>query len=210
MDSLSELKFRPCIPSDVDAAVPLIYSSGPTTFDYVFNNGKITAIDFLKFAFLTKGGEFSYDNHIAAIHDDRLIGVGTAFTSKKASSFTLHDSRKILKFYKLGAFKIMGRGLRVEQLIKLPKKKEIAIAHLGIDEKSRSKGYGQALIEYLMANAEIETNGCFVLDVSLLNPRAQTLYDRLGFEVTKLSESNLKQEYGFVANHNRMEKNITP
>ena len=30
------LSFRPARPEDVDAAVPLIYSSGPDAFDYAF------------------------------------------------------------------------------------------------------------------------------------------------------------------------------
>lgn len=203
---IRNIKFRPCIPSDAKEAVPLIYSSGPDAFNYVFCNGKFTAIDFLNSAFKTKGGEFSYDNHTAILLDDQLIGVGSAFSGKKAGGFTLHDARKIIKLYKLGAISVMRRGLQVEQIIKLPKKNEIALAHIAIKPEHRSKGYGQVLMDHLMTTTNRESTQYFMLDVSKLNPRAKALYERLDFVETKMNSSKLSNEYGTVADHYRMEK----
>jgi len=202
----SNIKFRPCTPKDVELAVPLIYSSGPDAFNYVFNNGRYTAIDFLKSAFVTKGGEFSFDNHIAMLVEEKLIGVGSAFSGSKATSFTIHDACKIIKLYKFGAVKVMSRGLRVEQIIKLPKKNELALAHIAIHEDMRSKGFGQAMMQYLMSHMKRKENNYFILDVSELNPRAKALYERLDFEDLKLNASNLSNKYGTVANHFRMVK----
>ncbi len=54
------IKFRPALPDDVEAAVPLIYSSGPDAFDFVFNvPGRATAQDFLRQAFVDGAGAFS-------------------------------------------------------------------------------------------------------------------------------------------------------
>ena len=57
-------KLQKSTPSEVDKAVPLIYSSGPDAFEYVFKNNHVDAKDFLKYAFVTSGGEFSYKNTI--------------------------------------------------------------------------------------------------------------------------------------------------
>lgn len=204
-----EVSFRPCIPSDVDLAVPLIYSSGPTSFDYVFKRKKQDAQDFLKHAFITKGGEFSFDNHVAMVYNDELVGIGSSFTGANASSFLMHDPIKIIKYYKLASPKTLLRGLKTEQVIKLPKTKEIALAHIAIKKEMRSKGLGQKLMEYLMNQKDLDDDSYFILDVSELNPRAKALYEQLGFEVKSLEKSNLKNEYGFVANHYRMEKRKT-
>lgn len=209
MNSEPNIKFRPCIPADVEDAIPLIYSSGPDAFNHVFCNKDLTALDFLRSAFGTRGGEFSYDNHIAMLLDDQLIGVGSSFSGSKAASFTLHDALKIIKLYKVGAVGIMRRGLRVERIIKLPTKIEIALAHIAINEKNQSKGYGQRLMEYLMSNTELGKDQYFVLDVSILNPRAKALYERLGFVETKLNRSVLSNDHGTVADHYRMEKKVS-
>ncbi len=203
---ISDILFRPCVPEDVELAIPLIYSSGPTSFDYVFKNKKYTSLDFLRSAFLTPGGEFSYDNHVAMIIDGKLCGIGTAFSNKKAKSFSLKDAIKIIKLYKLQASSVMARGLKVESIIKLPKKKEVILGHIAIAPELRSRGYGQRLMEHLMSTTQLNSGDCFALDVSELNPRAQALYERLGFEVTKEMKSELKNQFGFVANHRRMEK----
>ena len=196
--------FRSCKPSDIERAVPLIYSSGPDAFDYVFKSTKLSAKDFLSFAFKTKGGEFSYDNHTAMELAGELIGIGSVFSGNQAASFSIHDATKILRLYKVRGLRIMARGLSVEKIIKLPKKNETALAHIAIDKKHRSKGYGRKLMEHLMSVAPIKSDGYFVLDVSELNPRAKALYERLGFRVQKLNTSSLKNKSGFVANHYRM------
>lgn len=202
----SVVKFRSCKPSDVDAAVPLIYSSGPTSFDYVFKGNKHTSHDFLSYAFVTKGGEFSFDNHTALIYNDEFIGIGSSFTATAGKSFLIHDPIKIIKHYKFASIKTMAKGLKVEQVIKLPKGNEIALAHIAIKEDYRGKGFGQKIVEHLMSTNEQAKNQHFVLDVSELNPRAQALYERIGFKVKSLEQSNLKNQYGSVANHFRMEK----
>lgn len=49
------ITFRPACPSDADAAVPLIYSSGPAAFDHVFSvPGKATALGFLRRALVAR------------------------------------------------------------------------------------------------------------------------------------------------------------
>jgi ribosomal protein S18 acetylase RimI-like enzyme len=44
-----------------------------------------------------------------------------------------------------------------------------------------------------------------VFDVAVSNPRAQQLYERLGFAVTAERHSRLANAQGVVVNHRRME-----
>ena len=201
---MADVTFRPCVPEDVELAIPLIYASGPTSFDFVFKNKKYTSLDFLRHAFITKGGEFSYDNHIAMIIEHKLCGIGTAFSYQQAKSFYLHDALKIIKLYKFQAPSVMARGLKVEQIIKLPTKDEVILGHLAIRPELRSRGYGQMLMEQLMSTTPLASGDYFALDVSELNPRAEALYERMGFQVIKQMKSELKNEFGYVANHRRM------
>lgn len=202
---MKKITFRPCTPDDVDVATPLMYESGPESFNFVFQNKKAMAIDFLKHAFPRKGGEFSFDNHFAIVLDDKIIGVGSAFSAKRASGFMLKDLMNILRFYGFRAIPVLMRGLQIEQILKLPKKKEICLAHIAVAEGERSKGYGEQLLHFLMEKTKEDNSNYFVLDVSTGNPKAQKLYERMGFKVRKHIISKYKSKYGEVPNFYRME-----
>ena len=72
----------------------------------------------------------------------------------------------------------------------------------------RGKGLGTRLIQELMNNSKVENLGNYVLDVSVENPKAQELYDKLGFRVSRKCISSLKNNHASVVDHNRMEKKI--
>lgn len=205
---MGKLEIRPAIPEDVEQAVPLIYSSGPVAFDFVFKTNKHSALDYLKFAFQRPGGEFSYQNHYSVVVDDSIVGAGAIFTGEEMLSFTLSEARNIIKFYKFYGPNIMTRGLKIEGLIKPPGESEAAIGHLGILEGFRGKKLGTKLIEELMKAPKINGQNSFVLDVSVENPKAQNLYEKLGFMVTKKYYSTLTNKFACVIDHNRMEKKI--
>lgn len=201
---MTAIAFRTCVPEDVEKAVPLIYSSGPSAFDYVFKTNSITSHDFLKYAFQREGGEFSFDNHSAVVVHESLVGVGAIFTSTRAKKFMFKDFLNIVRFYRFGAFGVLIRGLRIEQILRPPNKNEVYLGHLGVVEEERSKGYGQQLIQFLMQEAKKNTSSYFVLDVSEENPNAQRLYIRLGFKVHKYVSGKYKSKFGYVPNFFRM------
>ncbi len=203
---MEKIEIRKSIKSEVAIAVPLIYSSGPPSFEYVFKNDKVSAIDFLKYAFVRAGGEFSYDNHYSLYLNGKMVGIGSVFDAKQSAAFTMYDGKNILRFYRLKSLGVIRRGLQVEGLIELPKKNEIVLAHLGIHADWQGKGLGTKLINALMEKANKDADSCFVLDVSEENPRAKVLYNRLGFVVTKKNDSTLKNKYSYVADHFRMER----
>ena len=133
MKESAKIEFRKSNKSEVDQAVPLIYSSGPDAFEYVFKNTRVVATDFLKYAFVREGGEFSFRNHYSLYLNDQMIGIGSVFNAKEAGRFTLHDAFKILRFYKFHSFPTLKNGIKIERIIRLPHKNEIVLAHLAIE-----------------------------------------------------------------------------
>ena len=63
---MTSTAFRQCRPSDREKALPLIISSGPEAFHYVFCDRQSEQLtSFLERAFVAKGNEFSHDQHLA-------------------------------------------------------------------------------------------------------------------------------------------------
>jgi ribosomal protein S18 acetylase RimI-like enzyme len=90
----------------------------------------------------------------------------------------------------------------VEGMIEPPKGRLHYIAHLGVRPEMQGKGVGTKLIEHLLELGREEGRTQAALDVSTLNPRAQALYERFGFQVTKHNSSTLSG----IPSHNRMER----
>ena len=192
--------FRPAAPADVEAAVPLIYSSGPAAFDFVFAQGRPgRAQDFLRYAFRQGAGEFGWRNHVVGTVEGRVVAAGAGWDGRQSVAFTLAAARQIFGFYgPVAAWGVILRGLRVESVIRPAGAGEYYIGHLGVDPTLRSRGLGAKLMAYLLSLAPACPKA--VLDVAGGNPRAQALYERLGFAVTV---TRVSQRLG---EHRRMEK----
>ncbi len=204
---LSSLVFRPARPTDAEAAVPLIHSSGPAAFDYVFGpRGTASALAFLHHAFRDGEGEFGWRNHHVGELDHRVVAVGAAYGGEAMLAFTLAAARQILGHF--GLYRGTGvilRGLRTERVIPPPGRGVRYLAHLGVAPGLRGQGIGRALIAHLTS---LDASGTRrqVLDVSVENPRAQALYDRLGFVVTGERASRLAAAHGSVPGHRTMQR----
>ncbi|MFN8383938.1 MAG: GNAT family N-acetyltransferase [Anaerolineales bacterium] len=194
--------FRNATPKDVDAAVPLIFSSGPGAFNYIFSPKPGLAQEFLRYTFQDGAGELGYKNHIVGELDGKVVAVGAAFDGETTLKFFLAAGRQIVSFYGLSALTVILHGLQVEQIVQPPKGRLHYIAHLGVDPSLQSKGIGAKLVEYLMEQGRKAGKTQAALDVSVLNPRAQALYERLGFQLTGHRISTLEG----VPSHNRLER----
>ncbi len=199
--------FRPARPDDIDAAVPLIHQSGPAAFDYVFSVPGIgDAQAFLRHAFAEGGGEFGWRNHHVGELDGRVVVVGAAYGGDTHWPFTVAAARQILGHFGWGrGAGVIVRGLRVEGVIPPPSGAMLYLAHLAVHPELQGRGVGGALIDYLAALRR-DPSLPLTLDVSAANPRAQALYERLGFVVTRERPSALSNAQGAVAAHRRMER----
>lgn len=210
----SAISMRPARPTDSEDAVPFIYSSGPAAFDYVFSHtpsGEAarggSPLQFLHRAFVDGRGEFGYRTHYVVLADDRIVGAGAGYSGAHALAFTLAAAHQIVGQYGLlAAGGVIRRGLAVERVVPPPRGKRLFyIGHLGIAAGLRGQDIGRQLITHLLARGR--DTGCerVALDVSCANPRAQALYEKIGFRVTAEHRSTLHNRFARVPDHRRME-----
>jgi ribosomal protein S18 acetylase RimI-like enzyme len=204
------LIFRGAVPADVSDAVPLIYSSGPAAFDYVFNiGGKRSAQDFLRFAYSQGRGEFGWRAHRVAEIGGQVAAAAAAFDGRTGLRFTIASALQILRFYgPMHAWAVMARGLRTEAIIRPPRADEYYLCHLGVREELRGQGIGARFIRNLLQGLDANRHRCATLDVAVTNPRAQLLYERLGFVVEARRSSRLQNRRARISDHYRMSRAI--
>ena len=209
-DNPAALTFRAATPADVADAVSLIYSSGPAAFDYVFNiGGTRDSQAFLRFAYLKRGGEFGWQAHRVAEIGGRVAAVGAAFDGRAVMRFTIAGALQILQFYgPIRAWGVMVRGVRTETVIQPPRAEEYYLCHVGVREELRGQGIGARFMRHLLEGLDPDRHRCATLDVAVTNPRAQLLYERLGFVVEALRASKLQNRHGRVADHHRMSRPV--
>ncbi|WP_232820857.1 N-acetyltransferase [Dyella sp. C11] len=203
-----QVRFRPASPDDADAAVPLIYSSGPVAFDYVFttrDGGEAEA--FLRYCFVDGAGEFGWRNHWVGVAEGQVVAVGAGYGADTKWPFTLAAARQIIGHYGVRrGLGVIARGLRVESLIRPPDGDMHYLAHLAVLPELRGQGVGRALIDMLVGTARDIGRSRVTLDVAASNPRAEALYRRAGFKVIGERISRLANERGRVPDHRRMER----
>jgi ribosomal protein S18 acetylase RimI-like enzyme len=208
--SPAALTFRAAAPADVADAVPLIYSSGPAAFDYVFDIGNARgAQEYLRFAYLQGGGEFGWRAHRVAETGGQVVAAGAAFDGRAVLSFTIANALQILRFYgPIRAWGVMLRGLRTEAIIRPPRAEEYYLCHVGVREELRGHGMGARFLRNLLQGLDADRHRCATLDVAVTNPRAKLLYERLGFVVDALRSSELQNQRGRVEDHYRMSRPV--
>lgn len=197
-------QIRPARCDDGPAAVPLIYSSGPAAFDYVFAGGGADATAFLARAFADGGGEVGHRNHVVGEFDGHVVAVGAGFGHAEAAAFTLAAARQILHHYGWRAGGPIVRGLRTERVIRPPGRGEYYLAHLAVAPAFRGHGLGSQLATWFIAQARRLSRTRVTLDVALDNPRAEALYTRLGFRLECERPSLLRNAHGAVPTQRRM------
>jgi ribosomal protein S18 acetylase RimI-like enzyme len=72
----------------------------------------------------------------------------------------------------------------------------------------RGQGVGARFMRHLLEGFDAKRHRCAALDVAVTNPRAQLLYERLGFAVDMLRSSKLQNRRGRVADHYRMSRPV--
>jgi ribosomal protein S18 acetylase RimI-like enzyme len=146
-------------------------------------------------------------NHVVGVEDGVVLAVGAAWCGANRLAFILAGARQVFARYGIiAALGVIVRVARTEDVIVPPTRSELFIGNLGVSPERRGGGIGAALIEHLIALHRRNGIRKVVLDVAVSNPRAQQLYERLGFTVTAERRSRLVNAQGVVVNHRRMEK----
>lgn len=199
-----DMTIRGARADDAEEAVPLIYSSGASAFDFVFGTDRLDAQGFLRKAFANGGGTFGYRYHTVVELDGRVVAAGTAYSGDRTIPASSAVARQIISAYRLTAPQVIANGLRVESVIRPPKKGIHYIAHLGVVEDVRGRGIGSLLIDHLHEVGRQAGRAIAELDVAVTNFRAQELYERSGYQVVSEESSSLANRFGSVMDHRRM------
>lgn len=185
---MSDIVIRPATVADVDALVPLVYSSGPLAFDYVFSPRQPGGTRrFLHFALSGDEGAFSHRQHHVAVKDGVVVGSVMLHGGADNHRLAMGNVKVILRC--LGAIAsvpVMMRGLRMESMLKPPPQDCVYLGHLAVDPSLRGSGIGALLLAYASAWAADAGYTKLVLDVAVTNPRAEALYAREGYRRVEL------------------------
>lgn len=179
-----KLEFLPAPADQAETAAPLIYSSGAEMFDYMFDRGGRTALGFLQMAYADGAGFFGHRNHTAAIEAQKIQGIGAFYSGHEYSRLSLGTTWQVMRYYPLKEhFGMLRDFMHVGRWMVAPPKRMDYGANLGVAESARGKGVGSALIEHQKQVAIKKGRSIYALDVADNNPRAQALYERLGFQL---------------------------
>jgi len=185
MTTNSVCQFRIADSRDVDAALPLIYSSGPQAFDYGFQRCGKSSHDFLRFAFTDGNGFLGYKNHTVATLNGQVVGIVAVYNLSTYVRLTLGHLWQLWRFYPASSLvDLVTRGTHLQSIMPPPNQKTHYVAHFGVVEAMRGRGIGRSLLAYHHKKAQELGRTIYALDVSAENPRAQALYERFGFSVT--------------------------
>jgi GNAT superfamily N-acetyltransferase len=179
------LQFRPARASDAQACAPLVFASGVREFGFFLGESPEDCIAFLRFAFASGSGRFSWRRHrVALAADGTVVGVMAAHDGRSILLDDPHVAFMLLRFFGLRrTVSMLLRGLVVEGELPAPKRAQTLLAHCATQESVRGTGVFSALFADALRSGEPATGADreIVLDVLISNTRARDLYRRLGF-----------------------------
>lgn len=127
---------------------------------------------------------FYNQNSFCAYDDSQLLGI-LAFQVNNLN-FINPSFKQIVSAY--GIIKGTLKTAALSMLTHKCKKNEIYIEAAAVSEKARGKGIGTKLFEALFKFAEENNFKTVSLQVIGTNPKAKSLYEKLGFRVVKHSK----------------------
>ena len=135
------------------------------------------------------------DCAFAAVRDDQLLGL-LGFHHGKQQLINIGLGTLLKQF---GLLKGLWRALIGMILSRQPAAGELLMDGIAVHPDARGQGVGTRLFDALFAFAQAEGYSTIRLDVVNSNPRAQQLYERLGFVAVKTESVPFLKGMGFTA-----------
>ncbi|MGB9667236.1 MAG: GNAT family N-acetyltransferase [Candidatus Cryosericum sp.] len=189
--SILSLTFRPATPDDAPFAAPLLYDIARRDVDALFTGliARLSPLDVVEKFYRAPGGMFSWRNTELALQEGLPVGLITAYSvaSKTGSSAWLVRAGGQLG---VGALMLLAwRGIVVARALQRNQPGSWYIAFVGVTPPQQFLGIGSSLIERSVQRARTSGCSCVELDVDVDNPRAQALYERIGFHALRSDHS---------------------
>lgn len=187
------VEIRQARPDDADAAIDLIYSAAPAAYEFLYSIKGGKGRDYIRYEFQRGTGFLGAAAHTVAVVDGQVAGIGSFYTKDKHKALGSEQAKNFIARFGMWEFiRMMPRGLRIQRGISKLEDGQLYLANLGVKEEMRSKGIGKELIEAAAKQASAQGLAQLILDVSEQNPRAEALYQRLGFNVTRINPARNK------------------
>lgn len=187
------IEIRQARPEDVNEAVELIYSAAPDGYEFLYGIKGAGARDYIRYEFQRGSGFLGAAAHTVAVVDGQVAGIGAFYSKADYQALSSEQVKNFIARFGVWQFiQLMPRGLRVQRGISKLKEGQLYVANLGVKKELRSKGIGKTLIEFAQRRASERGLAELVLDVSENNPRAEALYQSIGFKVTGINRRKSK------------------
>jgi len=173
-----------------ELAASLIYASGPHYFDYIFGN-QDRALAFMAGAYGGRSGFWGHAHHITLVDNGDVMGLGAFYSGEVVWPRLLGSAWAMLTQPLAGRWATLWRSARISQLMPPPRRDTMMIEHIAIRPEARGRGLGRWMLEQQLEWAAQRRLRCAELYVSVENPGAERLYQRLGFEVVAERRSNV-------------------
>jgi ribosomal protein S18 acetylase RimI-like enzyme len=169
----------------------LIYQSAPEMFSFMFGSEAIAILtDFVQ----QSHNPFSHRYVRVAEAEDRIVGIATLLTADelndKADYRTRLNTWQQLRL-KFADYLILNRVVRHNYPANT-----FYIANLAVDPAYRGQGIGTQLLQRCIAAATTAEADSIYISVDVHNPRAQKLYESLGFQVIETKKLYLGKTIG--------------
>jgi len=189
---------------DSTSIFEMIYSSGPDLYDFLYLSSNKSAKEYIAFEFKSGRGFGGYQNVTVITDGNEILGTGCFYSGKAVKDLISGTIKNIFKFYGVFAgFKIIFRMRHIKLIIKEPLDDELYLSNFGVDKNMRGTGIGRYFLMEKIAEARDQGYRIISLDVSDQNPRAEKLYESLGFELIEIKYFSKK--YPDVGNAKKME-----
>jgi len=183
--ALPGLTFRPATRDDAPFAAPLIYSIARRDLDPLFKGlaAGLSPVGVVEQFYLAPGGMFSWRNTELALHDGLPAGLITAYSVASRNGSATWLVRAAGRLGARALLLLAWRGVVIARALQRNLPGSWYVAFVGVDPLQQSLGIGSSLIERSIHTARASRCSCVELDVDVDNPRAQELYERIGFHV---------------------------
>ena len=184
--SLKNLEIRPAGKTDQGPIAELMYSSGWDIYDYIHTKAdRNHALDYIRSEFSSGRGLCSWKLLTVAVLDGQVVGTGTFYDREGYKSMSSQSLLAMMTYYKFGFVPHLRRAMDTTKLVRPPKPDELYLANFGVAPELRGTGIGTRLLQHKIDEARQQGYRTVALDVATHNPKAEALYSRLGFAVTR-------------------------
>ena len=165
---------------DPHKVAELLYETDRVIFDFFYHNKENTAKVLEKLIILGENN-LGHEHFYVVMHREQVIGILWYFAS---NHYRLGETKFLFKnLNPIDAIRFLLIDIKDSLILSHLNKCDFYLAGVAVDKEFRGQGVGSMILDRGIIMAR--QRGCkrVVLDVSLDNPDAKRLYERIGFEV---------------------------